>query len=101
MAGSIGNKGASNSRPANGIRGASRSKDPAGAAYDVDKDGAVKPETFRSGNSAATRFSISSRVCFSRCRRRSSSSATRAWMCNSRDLARDESVCFELERRLI
>jgi hypothetical protein len=92
VAGSIGNKGASNSRPANGIRGASRSKDPAGAANDVDNDGAVNPETFRSGSSAATRFSISSRVCFSRCRRRSNSSATRAWMCNSRDLARDESV---------
>lgn len=85
----IGKEGASYSRPAKGIRGASRSRDPAGkAAVGEGFDG-----TLRLGNASATRRSISSRLCCSRCRRRSSSSATRAWMCSSNCFARAESVC--------
>lgn len=44
--------------------------------------------------SSASRDSISARVCCSRLRSRSSSSATRAWIWSSRVLAREESVWF-------
>lgn len=80
------------SRPAKGIRGASRFNDPAaypaGAGAVADVTGTA-PVSFTS----ARRFSISARVCCSRSRRRCSSSLTRAWISSSSDLARDESVC--------
>lgn len=72
---------ASDPGPANGTRGASRDI----GESDVVDDSAV-------GVVSANRFSMSARVCVSRARIRSSSSATRAWIWSSRLWAREESV---------
>lgn len=82
-------------RPAKGTSGVSRDRgDCEERAYLLSSDEVVEDEEGDDSEVvAAIRCSRSARVWVSRCRSRSSSSATRSWMWSSRVLARLESVC--------